>query len=407
MVFVRRWLVNLGLLGAGIAVAFGISVAADRAAALWVDANPLPASLELVFPPGSEMVYATGEFQYTVRINRYGYRDVDPLAIPRGAYRILALGDSFTYGFGVEAEQTWPKQLEAILRARGCHAAVINLGKPGADPAFYAEIAERAIPVLKPNLVVTALLQTDDMIGDPPRINPAPSWIVLAANRLWPHLLQYVQERRGVLKPATALQPVRPPLKADAEKNRSDQAGAAQQVLEKMKPAQRARYESLDPEVRQAFETGNLNPFVINVATEYPGLLRDAAIPGETHANTSAIGAVAAHLIRIHEAAIQNGAKVLAVSVPLGAYANEAALEGYRRLGYVCDPAMLTSDEPDEAIRAACNRAEIPFAAVTQAFREHRTESDLYYALDGHFTPKGHRLFAEQIAPAILQAMGR
>ncbi|HNR34668.1 MAG TPA: GDSL-type esterase/lipase family protein, partial [Candidatus Hydrogenedentes bacterium] len=284
----RRWLVNVGLLCAGIAAAFGMSVAADRAAALFVDANPLPSSMELVFPPGSEMAYDTGEFKYTVRINRYGYRDVEPLAIPRGAYRIMALGDSFTYGFGVEAEQTWPKQLETMLRARGCHAAVMNLGKPGADPAFYADAAERAIPVLKPNLIVVALLQTDDMTGDPPRSAPAPSWIVRTANRLWPHLLQLVQERRGVLKPATASQPVRPPLNANVEKNRSDQADAARQVLEKMKPDQRARYDALDPEVRQAFESGNLNPFVINVATKYPDLLRNAALPGEAHANATA-----------------------------------------------------------------------------------------------------------------------
>ncbi|HOV73671.1 MAG TPA: GDSL-type esterase/lipase family protein [Candidatus Hydrogenedentes bacterium] len=403
----RHWLVNVGLLCAGIAAAVGMSVAADRAAALFVDANPLPSSMELVFPPGSEMAYDTGEFKYTVRINRYGYRDVEPLAIPRGAYRIMALGDSFTYGFGVEAEQTWPKQLETMLRARGCHAAVMNLGKPGADPAFYADAAERAIPVLKPNLIVVALLQTDDMTGDPPRSAPAPSWIVRAANRLWPHLLQLVQERRGVLKPATASQPVRPPLNANVEKNRSDQVGAARQVLEKMKPDQRARYDALAPEVRQAFESGNLNPFVINVATEYPDLLRNAALPGEAHANATAIGAVAAHLVRIREAALHNGAEVLVVSVPLGAYVNETALEGYRRLGYTCDSAMLASDAPDEAIRAACNRAEIPFATVTSAFREHRTESDLYYALDGHFTPKGHRLFAELITPAVLQAMRR
>jgi hypothetical protein len=47
-----------------------------------------------------------------------------------GVFRILALGDSTTFGWGVAQEQAWPAQLEAALRARGAEVEVINAGVP-------------------------------------------------------------------------------------------------------------------------------------------------------------------------------------------------------------------------------------------------------------------------------------
>jgi lysophospholipase L1-like esterase len=50
-----------------------------------------------------------------------------------GVFRILALGDSTTFGWGVAQEQAWPAQLEAVLRARGVAVEVINAGVPATD----------------------------------------------------------------------------------------------------------------------------------------------------------------------------------------------------------------------------------------------------------------------------------
>lgn len=45
--------------------------------------------------------------------------------------RILALGDSLTAGYGLAADQSFPAQLEAALRARGHDVRVINAGVSG------------------------------------------------------------------------------------------------------------------------------------------------------------------------------------------------------------------------------------------------------------------------------------
>ena len=53
-------------------------------------------------------------------------------ADPQGeAVHILAFGDSLFAGYGVEAGQSYPAQLEAALRARGINANIANAGVSG------------------------------------------------------------------------------------------------------------------------------------------------------------------------------------------------------------------------------------------------------------------------------------
>src|SRR5262249_36117343 len=81
----------------------------------------------------------------------------------RKRYRIMALGDSFTFGWGVDIQQTWPSVLERELQKRRLDVDVTNLGEPGTYPAQYADIAAKAIPVLKPDLVLVAINHGDDL----------------------------------------------------------------------------------------------------------------------------------------------------------------------------------------------------------------------------------------------------
>ena len=50
---------------------------------------------------------------------------------PAGAATVVALGASNTYGKGVERNQAFPAQLEAILRAKGLNVNVVNAGING------------------------------------------------------------------------------------------------------------------------------------------------------------------------------------------------------------------------------------------------------------------------------------
>jgi hypothetical protein len=76
-------------------------------------------------------------------------------AFPTGP-GILALGDSFTEGFAVSNDETWPAQLERITGRR-----VLNAGVRGYGLDQIVLRGERLVPLLKPQTVVLAFIADD------------------------------------------------------------------------------------------------------------------------------------------------------------------------------------------------------------------------------------------------------
>lgn len=79
--------------------------------------------------PGARTRQTTPEYDVAVRINAQGFRadrEYSPEP-PPGVTRVVAVGDSFTFGQGVEIEKAWP----SIVERRLGKAEVINLGVPG------------------------------------------------------------------------------------------------------------------------------------------------------------------------------------------------------------------------------------------------------------------------------------
>ena len=72
--------------------------------------------LSHVFKPKTEGYHYGPEFKTFYKINSLGMRDREyTFKKPRGAYRILMMGDSYTEGWGVNIEDTYCKKLESLL----------------------------------------------------------------------------------------------------------------------------------------------------------------------------------------------------------------------------------------------------------------------------------------------------
>ncbi|RKY21348.1 MAG: hypothetical protein DRQ55_04655 [Planctomycetota bacterium] len=103
------------------------------------------------------------------KMNSLGFRDLEfSQDKPAGEFRVIALGDSFTFGVGVQLQDTWAQQLERVLQAeRHGPVEVINCGfvaghKP---PAYLQWIREEAMK-LQPDVVIVGLC-LNDMGGIP------------------------------------------------------------------------------------------------------------------------------------------------------------------------------------------------------------------------------------------------
>lgn len=79
--------------------------------------------------PRQEGVLETPQFRISVRINHQGLRDREHLyERPSDVKRILVLGDSFAWGYGVEAEDRFSQRLETSLGVEVINAAVSGYG---------------------------------------------------------------------------------------------------------------------------------------------------------------------------------------------------------------------------------------------------------------------------------------
>ena len=110
---------------------------------------------------GKDNYERTKEFhQRHIQYNKHGYRDYEyNLKKPDGIFRILVLGDSQTFGQGInELKDTWVKKLESQLqkKANNTRIEVLNISRPGwnSDTLLY-ELFKNGFK-FNPDLVILA-----------------------------------------------------------------------------------------------------------------------------------------------------------------------------------------------------------------------------------------------------------
>ena len=174
--------------------------------------------LPFLLKPGGEMVFGN----CPIKLNRFGFRDREFATDKDGAYRIVCLGESTTFGATLETNDVpWPRLLERAIQERlkpKRRVEVINAGVPGYHLLNNLELLRRDILPLKPDMIVSyhgfngfkllgAVLPSKAGVGVAPARKNRP--IHLLANveyrlRLWLH------HRRKVIE--TMLPPAEVPL---------------------------------------------------------------------------------------------------------------------------------------------------------------------------------------------------
>jgi hypothetical protein len=371
------------------------------------------------------------EFRTRVVTNALGFRDPRlPGPKPARTTRIVALGDSFTQGYGVEEEEAYPRRLERLLDARGPgrRHEVINLGVPGACPLDYLAHLEEVGLAYEPDVVLVGVMAND--VNDlrslrtmGARILPQvlrqvqaeiqdvrPAWKRLPS-RFWPSLYDYVGERlRLLLRDASAHA-----AEGEPPRRRAPSEGRWKDVL--LRVAERygrraeveARLAGAAPEQLAALRPVLTGEYRMDESEDdLPMLQLMAFVQPHVHAGMvllppsfDAAWAETTDLLRrIDRTARGAGARTVVAFVPAAFQVSAEAVAVRERVGFAAEPRLLTDTTMVDRLRAFGATAGIPVVDLLAPLRA-RAAEPLYYPVDGHWTPLGHQVAAEVLAAAI------
>ena len=106
----------------------------------------------------------TPDYEMDFATNDLGMRDSPLDSGPPPRIRILAVGDSYTLGLGNEADEVWPKRLQALIAG----SRVYNAGVSGYGLPQMRLTAEALRPRVRPDLIVVGVYGDGYYrIGDP------------------------------------------------------------------------------------------------------------------------------------------------------------------------------------------------------------------------------------------------
>jgi lysophospholipase L1-like esterase len=94
-------------------------------------------------------------------INAFGFRDKKYRLRKTNRMRILFVGDSVTYGWGISLDETYHKRLEKLLNDKGYDVDVMGMGIPGYNIVQeYHLIKDRALE-FNPDILVLQIVPND------------------------------------------------------------------------------------------------------------------------------------------------------------------------------------------------------------------------------------------------------
>ena len=153
-------------------------VIADYSQTSWYRKVPNP-GVPYLLKPNLRTAWGLGK----IATDDFGIRNDHPAERAAGTYRILALGDSVTFGFGVDQSQSFPAVLERLLNGGGApRYQVIDAGVPGFNIRDEAALLPALLRRYRPDLVLWTLVSND--YDDPLGVDSESHLTTLNADRV-------------------------------------------------------------------------------------------------------------------------------------------------------------------------------------------------------------------------------
>jgi hypothetical protein len=316
--------------------------------------------------PNLEMVHNTNEFRTVNYTNSAGFRVSErreeyAQEPPPGTFRVMLLGPSFAFGWGVNFEDSFAAHLERSLAeggfAGGRRVEILNAGVPSLGATAQLVWFDHVGSAYRPDLVIQFIYGSMAVGRD-----AGPAYRVTDDGYLVPRDVSFGQELRQRLKQLATVfygwviyARVQSALGGEAAPERQEVLGAGRKL-----------------EMQTAFDPAR--PEVAAALAFYDDLAATVA---------------------------RHGSKLLVVYFPLSYSVHAEDLSRWKHLGVHDVPSQVAFDEAfcrhlREARAVACLN-------VTQDLVEAAQKGErLYFWLDIHWTPAGNRVVAESVARSLL-----
>lgn len=293
----------------------------------------------------------------TIAVDEHGHRAPRP-DWKHGRANVVVLGDSMSFGWGVEYEDSFPARL-----ARLGGFTVVNASVPGTGPSDHLARLPRELQLTRPRLVVEAVFVGNDFADV--AFGGADQYEVEGG------LL--VRRDSGGLFPSSY----------------------AVDVLRRIRLLQLLRA----VQFRYGTSSGSGRPRTWDAwMREYASahLRRPPARVERSFQQTIAAIETTAEQCR------SAGAQFILLIIPRSIQVEQAEKEEMlAALGWSEDE--LDLDRPQRELLTWAERAGVVAVDLLEAFRRFRSRSSapLYYSPDAHLRPSGHRIAADELAPVV------
>ncbi|MCM8812335.1 MAG: SGNH/GDSL hydrolase family protein [Candidatus Omnitrophica bacterium] len=386
---------NILLACAYAGIFFAVLVVIDRVV-------PVPRAGEgLIFQPQTRVRYHTTEFDFTAEINSLGFRDRAVAVDKGGKFRVVCVGDSFTFGWGVSVENSWPKKLETYLAGRGYkNIEVLNLGQPGQCTATYKKIIAKAVPLLKPDLVLVGVLEGDDLVQlyeDNYRArHPNPNgsfWNTLSGKAHAAARLYLAASFKNVM--SRLKQNMSRPVEVQLIWKR--QATAR---INAFNDLQRINFSTWDSSVQELFRGGNLNPALLSYYMDFP--LHEMIFNDLRHPATQwAARTMDQDFQEMKKMCDTHGARLVFVNIPDNFFIGHLVMRNPS--DSVLAEYLEKNNRIGEIYRSIAAAHALVYIELIEHFRRLPDKTAYFFRYDGHPNETGYQEIADYIGARLLE----
>lgn len=373
----QKFIFKLALIFLGIVLAAAVLTTLDRILSIYLDKYGYFKAMK----PNLTLIYNFGEFSTTAKISSQGIRNEEvEIPKPKNRYRLLAVGDSFTYGWGVELKDSWVKLLESSLKKEGRDVEIINAGIPGGNLTEDRRTCLAYKDQFQVDGIIIGLFEDDLYQALIRQIELSDFQDFIWSG--WPTLIRL--SKRFEEEFAT---------KYIQEGSVIDVRAVLKDELKDDLKAHPLTLNKIDPEIRDDFLNVKFHPIIVAKAMNDPNSL--TFILNQKQLDF-AMQVVDKRLKRFKERCIKD-LPTLIVFIP----SNEIVSDYYhpfkKQLAYHVEEGLTTIDL-ETPLKEKVERYGFKFISPLAQFRADGCR-DCYYPYDGHFTKVGNQRLADFAFP--------